>query len=196
VKTLRLAWALLLLAGVAAAQDLVPEAHVENKFAAGGSIQMHLAPGDYIISGTPAEHVRVTYRPAGTSSGPVQVELQAAGSSASLRVRRAHHHNFHAEIEVPQRSDLFIRLGAGHLNVQGVSGSKDIEAHVGDVNVDVRRPEDYREVDASVAIGDLTAPAFNVSKDGFARSFKTHGPGPYRLHVHVGTGDLRLYQSD
>jgi hypothetical protein len=176
MKTLRLAWALLLLAGVAAAQ--------------------HLAPGDYVISGTPAEHVRVTYRPAGTSSGPVQVELQAAGSSANLTVRRAPHQDFHAEIEVPQRSDLFIRLGAGDLNVQGVSGSKDIEAHVGDVNVDVRRPEDYREVDASVSIGDLTAPAFNVSKDGFARSFKTHGAGPYRLHVHVGTGDLRLYQTD
>jgi hypothetical protein len=189
-------WALLLLAAAAAAQELSPEAHVEQRFSAGGSIQMHLAPGDYNISGASAEHVRVTYHPAATTSGPVKVELQAAGSTASLTVRHAPHHEFHADIEVPARSDLFIRLGAGDLNVQGVSGSKDIEIHAGDVNVDVRRPEDYREVDASVAIGDLTAPAFNVTKDGFARSFKLRGPGPYRLHVHVGAGDLRLYQTD
>jgi hypothetical protein len=194
MKCLVIAWALLLTV-TAAGQDLAPETHVEQKFPSGGSIQMHLAPGDYSISGTPAEHIRVTCQPANTASGAVKVDLQASGSSASLTVRHAPH-NFHADIEVPLRSDLFIRLGAGDLNVQGVAGSKDVAVHAGDVNIDVRRPEDYQKVDASVSIGDLTAPAFNVSKDGFARSFQRNGPGAYRLHVHVGAGDLRLYQTD
>jgi hypothetical protein len=185
----------LLLAATAAAQDLTPEAHAEQKFASGGSIQMHLAPGDYTIAGTPTEHICVTYRPANTTSGPLKVELQANGSAASLTIRHTPH-NFHADIEVPLRSDIFVRLGAGDVNVQGISGSKDVEVHAGDVNIDVRKPEDYQQVDASVAIGDLTAPAFNVSKDGFGRSFKRHGPGSYRLHVHVGAGDVRLYQTD
>ncbi|HLX73599.1 MAG TPA: hypothetical protein VKR26_02625 [Terriglobales bacterium] len=196
MRLLVLTWVLFLLAATVAAQDLVPEAHLEQKFLPGGNIQMHLAPGDYSISGTLAERVRVTYRPAGTTSGPVRVELQAAGSNASLTVRHTSHQNFHADIEVPVRSDLLIRLGAGDLNVQGVAGSKDVEVHAGDVNIDVRRPEDYQQVEASVSVGDLTAPAFNVSKDGFARSFKRHGPGAYRLHVHVGAGDLRLYETD
>lgn len=185
----------LLLAVTAAGQDLAPETHVEQKFASGGSIQMRLAPGDYSISGTTAEHIRVTCQPANTSSSSVKVDLQASGSSARLTVRHVPH-NFHADIEVPTRSDLFIRLGAGDLNVQAIAGSKDVEVHAGDVNIDVRRPEDYQQVDASVSIGDLTAPAFNVTKDGFARSFKRHGPGAYRLHVHVGAGDLRLYETD
>lgn len=194
MKRLAAVWAILLV-GAAGAQDLVPEAHVEREFASGGGIQMQLAPGDYTITGTGAEHIRITYHPAETTSGPVQVELRAAGSSASLKVRHTAH-NFHAEIEVPQRSDLYVRLGAGDLNVQEVAGSKDIEVHAGDVNVDVRRPEDYRQVDASVAVGDLRAPAFNVNQDGLARSFKRQGPGSYRLHVHVGAGDVRLYQTD
>lgn len=194
MKRLALVWALLL-AVTAAAQDLAPETQVERQFASGGNIQMRLAPGDYTISGTPTEHIQVTYRPANTASGPIKVDLQATGSNASLSVRHAGH-NFHADIEVPLRSDLFIRLGAGDINIQGISGSKDVEVHAGDVNVDVRRPEDYQQVDASVAIGDLTAPAFNVSKDGFARSFKHHGQGLFRLHVHVGAGDVRLYQTD
>lgn len=196
MKPLLFAWALLLLAVAAAAQDLVPEGRFEQKFAPGGSIEMRLAPGDYNISGTSGDHVRVVFRPASTASGPVQVELHAVGSNATLKVRHVPHENFHADIEVPQRSDLFIRLGAGDLNVRGVSGNKDIETHAGDVNIDVRNPDDYRLVEASVAIGDLTAPAFNVSKDGFARSFKKHGQGQYRLHAHVGAGDLRLYQTD
>ncbi len=194
MKRLALVWALLL-AVSATAQDLAPETQVERQFASGGNIQMRLAPGDYTISGTPTEHIQVTYRPTNTTSGPVKVELEASGFNASLSVRHAGH-NFHADIEVPLRSDLFIRLGAGDINIQGISGSKDVEVHAGDVNVDVRRPEDYQQVDASVAIGDLTAPAFNVSKEGFARSFKHHGPGLYRLHVHVGAGDVRLYQTD
>jgi hypothetical protein len=35
-----------------------------------------------------------------------------------------------------------------------------------------------------------------VSKDGFVRSFKRQGPGSYRLQVHVGAGDVRLYETD
>lgn len=196
MKALAIAWALLLLAASAAAQDLSLEAHVEQKFAPGGNIQMHLAPGDYAISGVAAEHIRVTYHPATTTAGPVKVEVQAAGSNASLNVQHTPHQNFHAEIEVPLHSDLLVRLGAGDLNVQGVSGNKDIEIHAGDLNIDVRRPEDYGRVDASVTMGDLAATAFNVSKGGLGRSFKYHGPGTYRMHVHVGAGDLRLYQTD
>jgi hypothetical protein len=188
-------WAFLLAAATAGAQVLVPEAHVERQFADGGSIQMRLAPGEYTISGAAADHIRITYHPSNTPSGPVKVELQAEGSSASLRVRHTGH-DFHADIEVPQRCDLYVRVGAGDLNVQGVAGSKDIEVHAGDVSVDVRRPDDYRKVDASVAVGDLRAPAFKVNKDGFVRSFRRSGPGPYRLHVHVGAGDVRLYQTD
>jgi hypothetical protein len=195
MNRLAVVWALLVLTVAAAAQRVAPEAQAEQKFTSGGSIQMRLAPGDYTILGTNTDHIRIAYHPIDSSTGPVKVDLQATGSQASLRVRHTAH-NFHADIEVPTHCDLFVRLGVGDLKVQGVAGNKDIETHVGDLNVDVRRPEDYQHVDASVGIGDLAAPAFNVNKDGFVRSFHRQGQGLYRLHLHVGVGDLRMYETD
>ena len=95
-------------------------------------------------------------------------------------------------IEVPATTNLFVRLTAGDLNVEGIEGDKDIASHAGDVNVDVGDPTSYGPVDASVNIGDLTASAFNVSKDGFHNGLHLSGGGRYRLRAHVGVGDLVL----
>jgi hypothetical protein len=40
--------------------------------------------------------------------------------------------------------------------VQGISGDKDVELHVGDLSVAVGNAADYRSADASVITGDLT----------------------------------------
>jgi len=47
-------------------------------------------------------------------------------------------------------------------------------------------------VDASVNSGELNAAAFNVEKGGLFRSFSQSGPGKYRMHAHVGAGELDL----
>jgi hypothetical protein len=39
------------------------------------------------------------------------------------------------------------------------------------------------------------APLFKTAKTGLWRSFKTAGPGKYRLHAHVGVGDMTLRTS-
>jgi hypothetical protein len=36
------------------------------------------------------------------------------------------------------------------------------------------------------------APLFTSAKSGLWRSFKTSGPGKYRLHAHVGVGAMTL----
>ena len=56
----------------------------------------------------------------------------------------------------------------------------------------VGKADDYGHVDASVNAGDLDAEPFGVSKGGLFRSFDKHGSGKYRLHAHVGAGDLVL----
>jgi hypothetical protein len=44
-----------------------------------------------------------------------------------------------------------------------------------------------------VTAGDVKAPAFGVNKGGLFRSFRKEYPGgKYRLHAHVGAGDLVL----
>src|SRR4051812_25142691 len=93
------------------------------------------------------------------------------------------------------RSNLKVRLTAGDLTIGDIEGDKDIQSHAGDMTIDVGNPASYGPVDASVNIGDLKGDAFDVSKDGFHNRFERNGSGKYRLHAHVGVGDLRLTQS-
>ena len=96
-------------------------------------------------------------------------------------------------IEVPERSDLFVRLTAGDLRIEDIRGNKDVELYAGDARIDVGRAEDYHTVDASVWAGDIHAAPFHVSKGGLFRSFDWSGKGPYRLHAKLKAGDIRLY---
>ena len=94
--------------------------------------------------------------------------------------------NYSAVIQVPKNSNLKVRLNGGRLRVNGVEGNKDIESNAGTVSIDVGKPEKYARVDASVDIGHIEAPPYQVIQDGFGRSFAREGPGMYRLHAHVG----------
>lgn len=74
-----------------------------------------------------------------------------------------------------------------------VIGDKDVELHAGDLNLEVGQPGDYSHVDGSIRVGDLNAPAFGINKGGPFGSFTKGNPGgKYRLHAHVGAGDLVL----
>jgi len=95
-------------------------------------------------------------------------------------------------IAVPKSSNLVVRLPFGDLDIEGVSGDKDVEMHAGDLNIEVGNPADYAHVDASVGAGDINAGPFGENKDGLFRSFEKSGPGRYRLHAHIGAGDLNL----
>jgi hypothetical protein len=80
----------------------------------------------------------------------------------------------------------------GDLTVEGVSGDKDVELHAGDLNIEVGDANDYRRVDASVNAGDISAGPFGEARDGLFRSFQKTGDGRYKLHAHLGAGDLTL----
>jgi hypothetical protein len=87
---------------------------------------------------------------------------------------------------------LYVRMPAGDLTVEGVSGDKDVELHFGDLTIAVGNAADYSHVDASVMSGDLEAAPFGESHGGLFRSFEKSGSGKYKLHAHVGAGDLTL----
>jgi len=95
-------------------------------------------------------------------------------------------------VEVPKTSNLYVRMFAGQMNVSDITGDKDVELHAGQLNMDIGKPEDYFRVEASVLTGSVEASAFNVSKGGLFRSFEHGGPGKYRLHAHVGAGEIDL----
>jgi hypothetical protein len=162
---------------------------------AGTKILMHVCSSDLKVSGGDESSVKVHFWAKDTEKiKNMRVSLRTREKRASLRIHGCPHNDFKIEVQLPKNTDLYLRMFAGDLDVQGITGDKNIEIHAGDMTVAVGKPEDYGHVDASVSAGDLSAKPFGVSKDGLFRSFNKDGNGQYRLHAHVGAGDLTLRQ--
>lgn len=163
----------------------------QEKFAPGGYIRLHLSPGGYTITGSDSDTIQVTCQ-AGNSDRlkQVKVQIRASASSADVSITDTPHNNFQATISVPRRSHLRVRLFAGEVIIGDVEGDKDVEVGAGRIEVRVPHPEQYGRRDASVRAGSIEASAFDISKGGLFRSFDQKGPGRYRLHAHVSTGEI------
>jgi hypothetical protein len=160
-------------------------------FVSGGQLRMHIRSGELRVIGSDENKIRVNYSGKnGSKTSDVTVSLKTVGNNAELRVSGGPHNDFRIEIQVPKNSGLYLRMPAGDLEVNGLTGDKDVEIHAGDMTLGVGKADDYGHVDASVNAGDLDAQPFGVSKGGLFRSFDKHGGGKYRLHAHVGAGDL------
>jgi len=165
-----------------------PAARTEQKYRTGSLVRIRLSSGGYTISGTDSNAIAVTC----DKPNCAKVGIKTTESAADVSITDTPYGNFHATIEVPRRSDLWVRLSAGELKIENVEGNKDVESGAGDVYIEVPHPEEYGHRDASVTAGDLNATAFEISKGGLFRSFHQEGKGKYRLHAHVGAGNLTL----
>jgi len=179
------------------AEDGRPAATVQKKFVTGGTIRLHLEAGGYTISPSDSDNITVTYRANSESRlREVRVEIQASASDAEVYITNTPNNKFEATIEVPRHSNLWVRLTAGELDVEAVEGDKNLELRAGELQVEIPHPDEYGHRDASVTMGSLESTAFDVSKGGMFRSFDQQGPGKYRLHAHVLTGDIDLRGSN
>jgi hypothetical protein len=165
---------------------------LEAKFVSDGQIRMSLCPGAIELTGRNDNLLRVSYTARTGEEDEVRVRIQVNGDQAAIRVRGCPHNNFKLRIEVPKTSNLYARMFAGEMNIDGIHGDKDVEIHAGHLTMQVGRPEENGHVDASVYSGELEASAFDVSKGGLFRSFDHRGPGKFRVHAHVGAGQLEL----
>ena len=166
---------------------------IDKAFAKGGTIVMRLSAGDYRIAGIADDKIRVDWRVDRSSDAEnVKAKVDVRGTRAVIETSSAKHGGVHYTIDIPSRSDIEIDLSAGDLEVRGIEGNKRIESWAGDLSIEVGRPDQYRQVDASVRAGDLSARPFNVSKGGLFRSFTWSGKGPYSLRVKLVAGDLTL----
>jgi len=167
---------------------------LERPFSQNGRIRMDLSAGEYHISGSPDTRIRLEWNVRDADQLPkVRARADVHNSDATITTDGPTNKGLNVAIQLPQQADLYIRLTAGDLRIEGIQGNKDVELHAGDVRIDVGRAEDYRNVDASVWAGEIQAAPFQVFKGGLFRSFDWRGKGPYRLHAHLKAGDLRLY---
>jgi hypothetical protein len=181
-----------------AAQTKLDVKDIENRpftadFNPGGKLRMYLRSGDFHIVGGSDNKitVRVTGRNAYRASD-MRVQLEGSNNSRDLTVSGGPRNDLEVTIEVPRKTGLYVRMSAGNLELQHVTGDKDAELHAGELVIDVGDASDYSRVDASVYSGGLEASPFGESHGGLFRSFHKEGNGRYHLHAHVGAGDLRL----
>jgi hypothetical protein len=178
--------ALLALAPVAASAQVI-----ERPFVSGGTVDLDLSAGDYDIVASPDNRIRITMTgPARDNSGYVDIVIK--GSRATIETDGPTGDGMDVRIELPRRTNLVVRLSAGDLKIEELEGSKDVEARAGDVSIAVGPRDQYRQVNASIRIGDLNAEPFNVRKEGLFRSFEWSGKGQYDLRAHLTVGDLKL----
>lgn len=184
---------LVLGAAMAVAQDVnidrSGESPIEAKFVPSGKVRVDVCPGAIRLVGVDDPAVRVSFNPERDS---VHVRLNIRGDRADLRVTGCPHNNFQVRIEVPKSSSLYFRMFAGQLDVNDITGDKDVEVTFGQLNIDAGKAENYASVDASVNSGSIDADMFDVHKGGLFRSFDHSGSGKYRLHAHVAAGQIEI----
>jgi hypothetical protein len=164
-------------------------------FPAGQRIRLDFRSGEFRVVGRDANKICVRANGHNAEKArEMTVTFKHFGNHADLGVSSGAIKDGPAiTVEVPKISGLVVRMPFGDLTVEGVSGDKDVELHAGDLNIEVGDAKDYGHVDASVNAGDLSAGPFGESRDGLFRSFQKTGTGHYRLHAHVGAGDLTLH---
>ncbi len=154
-------------------------------------LEIELGSGDYQIVASASDSIAVVYDDGNTEAArKVEVQIGSGHGQNHLKIVGPKS-NFHAVIEVPRKTDLRVRMSAGELSIGDVEGNKDIEVIAGNLELNSLRPQDYARADFSVRIGDVYAPLLKT-RSGPLRSFKSAGPGKYRLHAHVGVGDMTL----
>lgn len=162
-------------------------------YPSGSQLNLRFRSGDVRVVGKDDNTISVRVEARDTERArEVKVFFERLDNSAELRVSGGPRNDLQIIVEVPKTTGLFVRMPAGQLEVSGVTGDKDVRIHAGELIVHVGDPADYSHVDASVTTGELEAPPFHEDHGGFFRSFQKTGSGKYRLHAHVGAGDLTL----
>lgn len=165
----------------------------EATLALGTRLRMTLRSGDVRIRGRDDDKltVRVDSRDV-NGAKEIALRLDRSDRAVALELFGGPQNDVHVTIEEPRACALEVRMSAGDLTVEGITGDKDLELYAGDLIIDVGDPKTYAHVDASVLAGDIEAKPFGESHGGLFRSFEKTGAGTGRLHARVLAGDLIL----
>ena len=166
---------------------------LETEFVSNGKLTINLSAGDHEITASPDKIVRVHWRAYSHDRDHVNASTDVDGSSATIEVDGPRR-NFHTIIEVPQHSNLTVRLSAGDLRVGDIQGDHDIRLKAGDLSIEVGNPDDYASVAGSLWAGDIDATPFSQEVSGLFRSIDWQGEGRHNLRFKLYAGDVRLFQ--
>jgi len=166
---------------------------MEAAFDSGGQLDLRIRSGEIRVVGS--DHDKLIVRAGGdqgSSSTDIHARFESFGGVGKLWVGGGPSNNVTITVELPRNSNLSVRVPFGDVELNGISGSKDVELHAGQLTIDVGNPADYYRVQASVTSGAIEAQPFGEEHGGMFRSFDKSGHGKYKLLAHVGAGQLTL----
>jgi hypothetical protein len=165
----------------------------EADFPSGGQLSLHIRSAEIHIVGGDNNKIAVHISGReGSESTDMTARFKRTDSSGELHVSGGPQNNLTITVQVPKNSNLYVRIPAGDVEINGIVGDKDVELHAGDLTIAVGDPADYAHVEASVSTGEIDAEPFGENHGGMFRSFEKSGSGKYKLVAHVGAGDLTL----
>jgi hypothetical protein len=167
---------------------------IERPFVEGGRVRLSLASGDYMVRAGDADRIVVRWSADEDAHEKdvrkVSVDVHVDGRIATVFTDGPTNH-VRFTIEIPARSDVYLRVKAGDIELKGIEGNKDIRMTAGDLTIDVR-PGTLWYVHGSVTFGDIDARPLGIEKGGIKRSFEWIGGGKYTLDARLFAGDLKL----
>jgi hypothetical protein len=162
-------------------------------YPSGSQLNLHVRSGDVRVVGSKDNKISVRLDANDPEKArEVRVRFERFDSSAELRIWGGPRNDVRIIVKVPRATGLFVRMPFGQLEITDITGDKDVQLHAGELILGVGNPADYSHVDASVNSGGLEAPPFGEDHGGLFRSFRKSGNGKYKLHAHVGAGDLTM----
>ena len=164
-----------------------------ESFSAGGKLTLRARSGEIHVIGTGENRivVELSGRKAHDARA-LRVRFERRDGAADVRISGGPRNDLTITIRIPSDTDLHARIPFGEVHVNNIVNNQDVELHAGDLTVDVGDSKDYSLVDASVFTGEIDAVPFGESHGGLFRSFRMNGTGRFRLHAHVGAGQLTL----
>lgn len=173
--------------------DNLPEHPFQVDYPSGSRLSLYLRSGDVRVLGKEGGKLSVRVDANDLDKArEVRVRFERRERSGNLTISGGPRNNIKITVEVPRSTGLYVRMPAGQLEIKDVTGDKDAQLHFGELIVHVGDAAEYFHVDASVNTGGLEAPPFGEDHGGLFRSFHKDGNGKYKLHAHVGAGDLTL----
>lgn len=178
----------------AAAEKTQSETRTETRaFAPGGSLRLTMRTGDVRILKGDTNQIRVRYTSESERSDfadRVTLRFDVRGKDATIDFHMPSHGDVAVEVEVPAQTDLRVNLTVGDVTVRGVEGNKDLEVHVGDIEVEPITQAGYRRLEASTHVGGITTAEYVRVRGWIGNSVKSNGTGTYRVHVRTRIGDI------
>jgi len=133
---------------------------VEMDFPSSGELRMDLCASGVVLTGTDQNKVRVSYvEDHRSDTDHVRIALRSSGNSGRVEIGGCPHNNFRITVEIPQKTNLYVRMMAGQLEISGIKGNKDVELHFGQMNLSIGLASDYAHAEGSVNSGQVDAPA-------------------------------------